>query len=174
MSAETDFYILTSLIATGLLMGIFFDVYHVTKSFWKTGPKINMAADFILWLIITFFVVLGLTCINWGEVRFYVLMAIGLGLLTYYLLFSSRCRKVIAFLIRKALTLLTILRKIFATILAPFIKIINKISAKILASIKKIISIPEKFMFKFKRKLKGPKPFIKKKINKFINKSRIF
>ncbi len=170
MSTETDFYVLTSLIATGLLMGIVFDIYHAIKSFWKTGPRVNMAADFILWLIITVFVASGLIFINWGEVRFYIFLAIGLGLLTYYLFISSRCRKVIAFLIGKVLTLLTFLRKIITTILAPFIKIIKKV----LVLVKRIMSIPEKIMFLFKRKLKGFKPIMKKKINKFINKSRIF
>lgn len=163
MSAESDFYILSSLIAIGLVMGIFFDIYHVIKSFCRARRRLNIITDFFLWMTITLFVAFGLIFINWGEVRLYVFLAIGLGLLSYYLFLSSSCRKVIVFLVRKVLTLLTFFRKICSTIFNPLLTTIKKL----LLFIKKIIYIPVK-------KLKDFKSKINKNLKKFIDKSRIF
>ncbi|PKM83645.1 MAG: spore cortex biosynthesis protein YabQ [Firmicutes bacterium HGW-Firmicutes-13] len=175
MSVESQFQILFSLAAAGLIMGIIFDFYHVLKRFWKIKPWLQFILDFLTWVIITCLTAAGLLLINWGEVRVYVFLAIGLGVLIYYLYFSYRVKKIFLWLIKKVLTLIKLLIRIYGKIgryaVRPLFKCIRKVLRFIFSPFNKLIL---RFKLKLKRKTKPLYGLLHKLLNKFNYQSRIF
>lgn len=71
-------------LAIGLVIGLFFDLYRAIRL--QIRPRIwtNDLLDLIVSLILTSISFLLLLFSNWGEVRFYVFLGFGLGLLVYF------------------------------------------------------------------------------------------
>ncbi|MDA8235820.1 MAG: spore cortex biosynthesis protein YabQ [Clostridia bacterium] len=96
-------------IAIGLLMGLTFDVYRLVLKHFRWRRWGRDIGDFIFWLIVTLMVFLLLLHGNWGEVRLYVLLGLGIGLGIYFRMFTRLTRRIIktlARLIKKTLLFL--------------------------------------------------------------------
>ena len=110
-------------IAIGVLMGIVFDVYRLVLSHFRWRRWGRDVGDFIFWLLLTLMVFLLLLYGNWGEVRLYVLLGLGMGLGLYFRLFARLTRKIISIL---AVLLKRILVIVWMMITFPF-KLVQKI-----------------------------------------------
>jgi len=92
--ASQVFYFLIT-IFTGLLIGIFFDVYRELQMVFKLKRFWMNVSDFLFWVFVTFFVFFLLLYTSYGEVRFFGFIGIGMGLLLYTSYFSRYSRKII-------------------------------------------------------------------------------
>lgn len=72
----------------GLGMGLVFDLFRVLRSSGHPRGMLSWLSDVLYWVSVTPFVVGLLLHANWGELRFYVLLAIALGLVLYFTVFS--------------------------------------------------------------------------------------
>ncbi|MFZ5639756.1 MAG: spore cortex biosynthesis protein YabQ [Bacillota bacterium] len=96
----SQFYAFCVTVLTGLLLGIFFDVYRVVRGIIRPRRIISHLSDLLFWLISTGFIFLLLLFGNWGEVRLYVFIGVGLGAFIYLQLFSRLTVKLLVFLLR--------------------------------------------------------------------------
>jgi len=92
--ASQVFYFLIT-IFTGLLIGIFFDVYRELQMVLKLKRLGTNISDFLFWVFATFFVFFLLLYTSYGEVRAFGFIGIGMGLLLYTSYFSRWSRKII-------------------------------------------------------------------------------
>lgn len=81
--------------ATGMFLGVLFDIYRILR--WRFRPQwfITAVADLIYCLLAAAIAFGALLFSNWGEFRFYVVMALLSGVLVYYRLASRYVSKII-------------------------------------------------------------------------------
>lgn len=93
-------------VGLGLIIGFGYDVLGVMRHFIRLSRPLQFAIDFLYCLVMTVLVFLALLFNNWGEVRAYVFIGIGMGGVLYFGLLSRFCRrlmiKVIEVFIRMA------------------------------------------------------------------------
>ncbi len=75
-------------IGAGLLAGLWFDFYQAVRRVWRLKKIGIFLGDLLFSLFLTVFIFGLLLAINYGEVRFYVIMGLALGALIYWRLFS--------------------------------------------------------------------------------------
>ena len=73
-------YGFTATIAAGLSLGLLFDLYRLWRR--ATSPKkaVTALSDILFWVIATPLTYIYLLMGNWGELRFYVVLGLLLGL----------------------------------------------------------------------------------------------
>lgn len=86
LAGQAATFILT--IITGGLLGLLFDSYRILRQVLRLHWAIGALADVGYWLVATAVVFGALLISNWGELRLYVFIGLGLGALLYYRLFS--------------------------------------------------------------------------------------
>jgi spore cortex biosynthesis protein YabQ len=74
--------------ATGILLGVLFDTYRVFRGYFRPPWLITSVADLLYWLVAAGVAFLALLLGNWGELRFYVFIAMITGVAVYYRLAS--------------------------------------------------------------------------------------
>ncbi|MDN5326364.1 MAG: hypothetical protein PWP41_1060 [Moorella sp. (in: firmicutes)] len=85
--------IFLALAGAGMVLAFTFDCYRVGRFFWRPRSLATLAGDALFWLLITLLTFILLMFINWGEVRAYTFMALGLGALLYGLFLSRSTRR---------------------------------------------------------------------------------
>lgn len=93
MSVFNQLIIFFSVIIWGSFIGIIFDIYRSLRQFWRPGKWGTSLGDLVFWLIITLMTYFVLLLVSWGEVRFYVFLGMGIGLVIYLKYFSKTMRK---------------------------------------------------------------------------------
>ncbi len=101
----------------GLAIGLVFDIYQVLRQIIKPAKLMVHFTDLAIWLLISAAVFVVLLFTNWGEVRFYIFIGIGLGLVFYYRLISVVFKRYFKALIEK---LIKLGRALIAAIIFPF------------------------------------------------------
>jgi len=87
-SLGTQLYAFALIMAAGASLGFVFDLYRLLRSWLRPGPLVTFVMDLCFWAIIAPLLAVYILIANWGELRFYVLVGIGIGLAFYYLLIS--------------------------------------------------------------------------------------
>lgn len=86
--------------ASGALLGVFLDVYRVlARRFALRGWPISLI-DLLFWVSSACFVFGILLWSNWGEMRFYIMLAIIAGILSYLRLFTKTVTKILTKLLQ--------------------------------------------------------------------------
>lgn len=84
-------------IGIGAAAGFCFDYYRVIRRACRLKKLGTYVGDAVFWLFTTVIVFISLLWGNWGEMRLYVLIGLGLGALLYFNLFSRSVSRVIRF-----------------------------------------------------------------------------
>ncbi|RQD78550.1 MAG: hypothetical protein D5R97_00215 [Candidatus Syntrophonatronum acetioxidans] len=139
MPLAVEFIILLSLIAMGFLLGIVFDFCYIFKSCWNIKKSwFNIVIDFLIWVLLTGVALAGLLLINWGQVRFYVFLAMAPGYLLYYSTIRGRYCHIITIIMQKMVQGVRYIKRkgkdlkrggqrILSFLIKPFIKIKKKL-----------------------------------------------
>lgn len=133
----------------GFAAGFIFDFYHTCKKYFRVAPWLHIPLDFFLWVLITIISAFLLVLVNWGEVRLYIFLAMGFGLIIYYLLLSKTVKKIYGFFIDKTLGMIKFmirylcrfLKFIFRPVGRILKKLFRPIRARILKGKQKIINL---------------------------------
>lgn len=126
---ELQFYTFSLMVLTGIVLGLAFDAYRVFRG--VTGARggiLSHVGDLLFWAVATILVTIALWQGNWGELRLYVFLGLGLGLVIYYWLASRMVISLIAGFFRLsrrlgaffARLLAVILRILLAIVLFPY------------------------------------------------------
>lgn len=87
LAGQTYAFLMT--ILAGGIVGFLFDLYRVTRSAMRPRQLATAMTDLLYWIVVTPTVFAMLLAGNWGELRFYVLIGLGVGLLLYFQALSS-------------------------------------------------------------------------------------
>lgn len=104
MTLQTQFTTLAMMFAGGLALGTLFDLYRVLSGRLKLPSWLKALCDLLYWLIGTVVVFKLLYESNWGEVRPFIFLGLGIGVCFYFLVFSPTVIRLIRFMIRVVLT----------------------------------------------------------------------
>ena len=123
-------YLFLIFIANGVIIGILFDFFRILRKTFKTADFITYIEDFIFWILTGAIVLYSIFIFNNGQIRLFMFLGIGIGVIIYMLLLSSYFIKINVSTLN---FLKNILSKIIKTISIPikqFYKIIKKIFFK--------------------------------------------
>lgn len=148
---------------SGLIVGIISDIFRIIRRSFKISDLHTYIEDIILGIIIGILLIYMLYVYNSGNLRFYMIIALFIGFITYMLTISKYFIKISV----KIITCLkTILYKLIHIILFPIIYILkslkrlfNKPYMILTVNIKKIKNVIN--YQKYQKKLHKKKDFIK-------------
>lgn len=89
MTLNVQFLTLASMIASGAALGLLYDAYRVVSGEFRFPRWIIPPLDLLYWAVGTLAVFRVLYLSNGGEVRFYVFLALGIGVCFYFALLSG-------------------------------------------------------------------------------------
>jgi len=118
-----------AMLLCGLAMGAFFDVYRVACHRFSVSRWMIPGFDIVYWFLATLLVFHTLLHKNFGEVRLYVFLGIGIGITGYFGLLSPTALKAIRFVFRMVQNVLNALWRSFRILLVvPFIWIVRALA----------------------------------------------
>ncbi|MCC3377467.1 spore cortex biosynthesis protein YabQ [Cohnella sp. REN36] len=88
MNAAVHWATIGAMVLCGLGMGVLFDVYRVASRRLRVSRWLLPALDLLYWVAATIVVFRVLLTSNYGEVRLYVFLGLGIGITGYFGLFS--------------------------------------------------------------------------------------
>ena len=112
----------------GIIIGIFFDLFRILRKSFKTSDIITYIEDIIFGILTGIFLIFIIFILNNGELRFYIFIALALGLSIYLLTISK-------YFIKINVKIITIIKKIIIKIFSIIIYPISLIKKYILKSI---------------------------------------
>jgi spore cortex biosynthesis protein YabQ len=119
LQLDLQFYAFFVVVLCGVLLGLFFDLLRTVRIHYRPRWLAGAGADLLFWAAVTGALAAGLFYGNWGEIRFYVLVALLLGLALYLWLASSVVTALTRFTIRVIEWLIgLVVRMLLAPILA--------------------------------------------------------
>lgn len=108
----------------GCFVGVLFDCYRTLRIIWRPGPWGTIIGDALFWVVVTSFAYVFLLLSTWGEVRFYVFLAMALGLAAYFRFVSKKVRCVLSLAYQFIARVLKSISKIISVIFKIIYKII--------------------------------------------------
>lgn len=100
MSLVEQLYAFGMTIVAGVVMGVVFDLFRVLRGSARPRSVLTWVSDILYWVSVTPLVAGLLLHANWGELRFYVVLGIGLGLALYFTLCSPFVLEALFFITR--------------------------------------------------------------------------
>lgn len=120
-------YAFAIFILDGLLIGILFDIFRVSRKSFKTPDFITYIEDVIFWLLSGLILLYSIFKFNNGELRLFIFLGVFIGILMYMLVFSKLFINVSVYIILIIKKMINIL---FIIPIKYSIKILNKIICK--------------------------------------------
>lgn len=153
---ENQAYLFIIFVINGVLIGLLFDFFRILRRSFKTNDFMTYVEDIIFWILTGLIILYSIFTFNNGEIRFFMFLAILLGIIIYMLSLSSY---VIKINVKIIITIKNIIRKIFGILIFPIKTIlvfIRKIFFKpisfVIINIKKILqNFLKKDIIKFKK-----------------------
>lgn len=116
-------YLFFIFIINGILIGILFDFFRILRKSFNTKDFVTYIEDVLFWILIGFSILYFIFVFNNGEIRFFMFVAIGLGVILYMKIFSSVFIKI-------SVDIINFFKKIFMTIIIVPIRYIKRIFFK--------------------------------------------
>lgn len=135
----SQLYSLLIFTITGIIIGVFFDIFRILRRSFKTPDIITYIEDILFWILTGIFFIIILFKFNNGEIRSYVLLGLISGIVMYMFIISKYFIKISVNIIKIIKKILSYPIKIICKLIKPltfivinirkiFITIFNKIS----------------------------------------------
>ncbi len=135
----SQLYSLLIFTITGIIIGVFFDIFRILRRSFKTPDIITYIEDILFWILTGIFFIIILFKFNNGEIRSYVLLGLISGIVMYMFIISKYFIKISVNIIKIIKKILSYPIKIICKLIKPltfivinirkiFIDIFNKIS----------------------------------------------
>ena len=121
-SLRQQLIILIRFCISGLAIGFLFDFFRIQRKIIKTFDIITYIQDIIFWIITAIIIIATVIKYTDGEVRSYMIIGLGIGLLLYFYFFSK-------LIIKCAMKIVSYIKKILSILVYPikkFFKIAKK------------------------------------------------
>jgi len=152
VSLSSQFISLLTMIISGMMLGVLYDIYRVVASQFHFRRWLISLLDIMYWILSALFVFRMLYLSNSGEVRFYVFFGLTIGIIFHYVYFSPLTIKIIILLIKWIKTLIGFVIRLFYLFIITPLKFMYR-CILILFGIITVISI---FLCKFMLQLLYP------------------
>lgn len=162
--AENQAYLFLIFTFNGVFIGLLFDFFRILRQGFKTNNIITYIEDIIFWFLTGLSIIFSMVNFSNGTIRFFMVMGIVIGFITYILTFSK-------YIIMFSVAIINILKKI--------VKFIWRIITYPFRIMHKIIVIPLRNLIKniyknvinsfFAKKSKNDKK-VEKKSRNFLKK----
>lgn len=119
-------YLFFIFIINGILIGLLFDFFRISRKVFKTNDAITYIEDILFWILAGVIVLYSIFVFNNGELRLFMFLGLILGAFIYMLFVSS-------YIIKINLKIINILKKIIGIFMIPFksiYKMLHKIFLK--------------------------------------------
>ena len=116
-------YLFFIFIVNGILIGIFFDLFRILRKSFNTKDFVTYIEDILFWILTGFSILYFIFIFNNGEIRFFMFVAIGIGVILYMKIFSS-------IFIKINVNIINFFKKVFSIIIIVPIRFIKKIFFK--------------------------------------------
>ena len=100
MELSTQIRTFLLIVTTGIVLGILFDTYRVLRRRFRPPWLVTSLTDLLYCLLASAIAFTALLAGNWGELRFYVYIALLVGIIAYYRLVSQYVMKFIMALLQ--------------------------------------------------------------------------
>ena len=135
---KIQLYIFLTSIYGGLISGLAYDIYRITRYYFKPKKIVTILEDLLFWIGISFIFFYIINKSNWASLRGYIFIGFFLGGFIYLKLLS---KLIFPLWVKLFKGIITIISRIFRTISLPFRKIKNVLSPKI-KKINRIRKVP--------------------------------
>lgn len=140
-------------ILTGIFLGIIFDIFRISRRTIKTSDLITNLEDILFGLISGIIVLISIFKFNNGELRLYIFIGLGIGIILNMLFISKYfikiniyiinfIKKLFKFLFKPIISLIKFIKKIlfkpFLFIIFNVRKLIEQITKKLTINLKKV------------------------------------
>lgn len=119
---------------TGIFIAILFDIFRIKRKVFKTSNFMTYIEDFTFWILTTTIILFVIWFFNNGEIRFFMLLGLLIGIIIYILLLSDIFTKFGYIILNNIKNIIkTIIKTIYKTInpiIILFANIYNKIKEK--------------------------------------------
>lgn len=133
---ETEIKLFAIYFITGVLLSILFDIFRASRKNNKTSNIATCIQDIIFWLIAFIIIIIVMFKSNNFEIRFYLVIALVLGSILYYLTISKIVININTRVIKIIKNMFSIFKKIFLKIIGRPILFIFLNFKKILKKLK--------------------------------------
>ena len=147
-------YLFLIFIINGILIGLLFDFFRISRKVIKTSDIVTYIEDIIFWILTGIIILYSIFVFNNGELRLFMFLGILLGTIIYMLFISS-------YIIKINIKIINIIQKLINILLMPFkimLKILRKTFIKpitfLFINLRKIFT---KFNLKMQKDIKKPK-----------------
>lgn len=107
---NNQIYLFAIYMLCGIVIGIGFDIFRVLRKSFRTSDMVTYIEDILFGILTGIFLIIMLFIFNNGQLRFFIFVAIFLGLLLYLLTISK-------YFIKINVIILTFIKKLVHTIL---------------------------------------------------------
>lgn len=131
---NSQIYILLAFFITGIIIGLIFDIFRITRKAFKVPNILIYIEDILFWILTGIILLFTIFNFTTGEIRLYMIITVIFGSLTYFITISK-------YFILINIKVIQFLKSMVYFILLPFKKIwqfFSKIIDKIKIKFKKI------------------------------------
>ena len=86
---SNQLYVFLIYFFSGVIIGLFFDVFRILRKSFKTPDFVTYIEDIIFWILTGLFLIYIIFKFNNGEIRSYIFIGLGIGIVLYMLIFSK-------------------------------------------------------------------------------------
>lgn len=126
-------FCLIAFTATGIVIGVLFDIFRILRRSFKTADWLTTLQDILFWILAGFVILFSIFKFNNGEIRSYIFVGISLGVLIYMLTLSK-------YIVRCSVIIIKFIKKIISYPVNLIIKITNFLIIKPIKFLVKKIS----------------------------------
>lgn len=149
-------YLFLIFVINGIIIGLVFDFFRILRISFKTKDFVTYIEDIIFWIITGIILLYSIFIFNNGQIRLFMFIGVGIGIISYILLVSKYVIKINVFIVNliKKIILIPlnfiykIIKKIFFRPISFAIINIGKFSTNIIKKAKKNIVKKEGFFVK--------------------------
>lgn len=121
---NNQIYLFAIYMLCGIVIGIGFDIFRVLRKSFRTSDMVTYIEDILFGILTGIFLIIMLFIFNNGQLRFFILVAIFLGLLLYLLTISKYFIKInviiLAFIKKLVHMMLYPIQKLYKIMTKPF------------------------------------------------------
>lgn len=119
--AGNQTYLFIVFTIVGIIIGVLFDIFRILRKSFKTKDIVTYMEDILFWILTGIIILFSMYKFSNGELRFFMIIGIIMGTLTYMITSSRYVIKISVFII-----------KIIKTIIVYPVKVVEKILKKII------------------------------------------
>ena len=115
---NNQFFMLLSFFITGIVIGVLFDVFRISRKIFKTPDFLIYIEDVLFWILSGFMLLFTICTFTDGQIRLYMILMLILGAIIYFLTLSNMFIKINT-------NIVEFIKKVINLLLYPFKKTAN-------------------------------------------------